>query len=314
MTFFDGTVKFKHLLMFVGAILLFTFLVTGLYIVQADQVAVVLRFGNYVNVTGPGLHFKVPFGIDRVENVAVKKVYKEEFGFRTKKPGVRTEYDTDGNYSAESLHLTGDLNVADVQWVVQYQISDPYAYLFAVRDPVRALRDLSESVMRTVVGDATVTEILTVGRVEAVTEVKTRLQAFLDRYDTGLVLVNVVLQDVNPPDAVKPSFNAVNAAKQEKDKTINEARKSYNESVPREKGIARQRILEAEGYALERVNRARGDAHRFNVIQSEYAGAKAVTRRRLYLETVRMVLPSVEQVYVVDEDIEGVLPLLQLNK
>ena len=305
---------FRNFALFIVSMFILTFISTSVYMVQADEVGVVLRFGKYVQTTGPGLHFRVPFGVDDVDTVAIKKVFKEEFGFRTKEPGVRTQYDTDGNYHAESLHLTGDLNAADVEWVVQYQISDPYVYLFVVRDPVRALRDLSEAVMRTVVGDATVTEVLTIGRVEIVVRVRERLQMLLDRYDTGLTLVNVVLQDVNPPDAVKPSYNNVNAAKQEKDRLINEARKSYNESVPREKGIARQRILEAEGYALERINRARGDAHRFIVIQGEYAGAKAVTRRRLYLETISMVLPNVREVYVVDQDVRGILPLLQLNK
>ena len=286
---------------------------TSMYTVEADEVVVVLRFGQYIDTTQPGLRFKLPFGIDQVIGVPVKRVFKEEFGFRTLRAGVRTQYDP-RDYSDESLLLTGDLSIADVEWVVQYQISEPQKFLFAIRDATRSLRDLSESVMRTVVGDRTVTEVLTVGRIEIAAEVKQRLQELLDLYNTGLLLVNVTLQDVNPPETVKPSFNAVNEAKQEKEKLINEARKDYNESVPKAKGVARQKILEAEGYALKRVNEARGDADRFNAIRREYQNAKAVTRRRLYLEAMNEVLPTVKEIYVIDGNSNTPLPILQLDR
>lgn len=286
---------------------------TSMYTVEADEVAVVLRFGQYIDTTQPGLRFKLPFGIDQVIGVPVKRVFKEEFGFRTLRAGVRTQYDP-RDYSGESLLLTGDLSIADVEWVVQYQIGDPRKFLFAIRDATRSLRDLSEAVMRTVVGDRTVTEVLTVGRIEIAAEVKQSLQELLDRYNTGLILVNVTLQDVNPPETVKPSFNAVNEAKQEKERLINEARKDYNESVPKAKGVARQRILEAEGYALKRVNEARGDADRFNAIRREYQNAKAVTRRRLYLEAMNEVLPTVKEIYIIDGKSNAPLPILQLDK
>ena len=233
----------KRIVLAIVILVVIAVALTSMYTVEADEVAVVLRFGKYIDTTPPGLRFKLPFGIDRVIGLPVERVFKEEFGFRTLRAGVRTQYDP-RDYSDESLLLTGDLNIADVEWVVQYQISDPRKFLFEIRDATRSLRDLSEAVMRTIVGDRTVTEVLTIGRIEIAAEVKKRLQELLDRYNTGLLLVNVTLQDVNPPEAVKPSFNAVNEAKQEKEKLINEARKDYNESVPRAKGVAKQQILE----------------------------------------------------------------------
>ena len=303
----------KRIILVIVILLAIVVSLTSMYTVEADEVALVLRFGKYIETTRPGLRFKLPFGIDQVIGVPVERIFKEEFGFRTLRAGVRTQYDP-RDYSDESLLLTGDLNIADVEWVVQYQISDPRKFLFAIRDATRSLRDLSEAVMRTVVGDRTVTEVLTVGRIEIAADVKQRLQELLDRYNTGLLLVNVTLQDVNPPETVKPSFNAVNEAKQEKEKLINEARTDYNESVPKAKGVARQQILEAEGYALKRVNEAGGDADRFNAIRQEYQNAKAVTRRRLYLEAMNEVLPKVKEIYVIDGESSAPLPILQLDK
>ena len=187
--------------------------------------------------------------------------------------------------------LTGDLNIADVEWAVQYKINNPHKYLFSIRDPEQALRDLSESVTSRIIGDRTVTEVLTVGRIEIAAEVEKHLQALLDLYETGLDVANVTLQDVNPPEKVKSAFNAVNEAKQEKERLINEAWRDYNQSVPKSKGLAQQQISEAQGYALKRVNQAKGDADRFNSIRSEYQKAKEVTRQRLYLETMQEVLP-----------------------
>ena len=303
----------KRIILVIVILLAVAMALTSMYTVEADEVAVVLRFGKYIDTTQPGLRFKLPLGIDQVIGVPVQRVFKEEFGFRTLRAGVRTQYDP-RDYSDESLLLTGDLNIADVEWVAQYQISEPRKFLFSIRDATRSLRDLSEAVMRTVVGDRTVTEVLTVGRIEIAAEVKQRLQELLDLYNTGLLLVNVTLQDVNPPETVKPSFNAVNEAKQEKEKLINEARTDYNESVPKAKGVARQQILEAEGYALKRVNEARGDADRFNAIRQEYQNAKAVTRRRLYLEAMNAVLPKVKEIYVIDGESSAPLPILQLDK
>ena len=302
----------KRVLYVILGLILLACLATSYYTVEADEIAVVLMFGKSVRQAEPGLHFKLPLGIERAINVPVRKVFKEEFGFRTLKAGVRTQYDT-RDYSDESLLLTGDLNIADVEWVVQYKIKDPKSFLFFVRNPQRALRDLSESVMSRVIGDRTVTEVLTVGRIEIAAEAEENLQELLDLYQTGLDVTSVTLQDVNPPEQVKAAFNAVNEAKQEKDRLINEAWRDYNQSVPKSKGLASQKISEAQGYALKRVNEAQGDADRFKAIRTEYQKAKEVTRRRLYLEAMREVLPQLKEIYIIDAEANMPIPLLQLK-
>ena len=303
----------KRVLFVILGIIVLACLATSFYTVEADEIAVVLMFGKSVRQAEPGLHFKLPLGIERAINVPVRKVFKEEFGFRTLRAGVRTQYDT-RDYSEESLLLTGDLSIADVEWVVQYKIKDPKSFLFFVRNPQRALRDLSESVMSRVVGDRTVTEVLTVGRIEIAAEVEQHLQQLLDLYQTGLDIATVTLQDVNPPETVKAAFNAVNEAKQEKERLINEAWRDYNQSVPKSKGLAAQQISEAQGYALKRVNEAQGDADRFKAIRSEYEKAKEVTRRRLYLEAMQAILPQIKEIYVIDGKTNAPIPLLQLNQ
>ena len=303
----------KRILFAVIGVIVLASLATSFYTVEADEIAVVLMFGKSVRQAEPGLHFKLPLGIERAINVPVRKVFKEEFGFRTLRAGVRTQYDT-RDYSEESLMLTGDLSIADVEWVVQYKIKDPNSFLFFVRNPQRALRDLSESVMSRTVGDRTVTEVLTVGRIEIAAEVEQHLQQLLDLYQTGLDVASVTLQDVNPPETVKAAFNAVNEAKQEKERLINEAWRDYNQAVPKAKGMAAQQISEAQGYALKRVNEAQGDADRFNSIHTEYQKAKEVTRRRLYLEAMQEILPQIKEIYVIDGKTNSPIPLLQLSE
>jgi len=303
----------KHLIWVVIAVLILYGSATSVYTVPEDSKAVVLRFGKDTRQEEPGLHFKLPFGIEKHYPVPVKRIFKEEFGFRTLKASVTTQYDS-RDYPSESLMLTGDLNIADVEWVVQYKIFDPRQYMFAIRDPQQALRDLSESVMRLVVGDQTATQVLTVGRSEITSEVEQKLQDLLNLYKTGLRVESVTLQDVNPPEMVKPAFNSVNEAKQEKEKLINEAREERNTTVPEAIGLAKQMVTEAEGYALKRVNQAQGDADRFISILNAYKSAKEVTRQRLYLETMAEVLPAVEEVYVIDGKSNTPLPILQLGR
>jgi membrane protease subunit HflK len=245
-----------------------------------------------------------------VTKVAIQRQHKEEFGFRTTAIAVRSQFQTTAD---EANMLTGDLNAAIVEWVVQFRIIEPYNYLFRVRNVNDTLRDLSEAVMRTVVGDRTVNEVLTVGRQEIAALVEQRLQELCDQYETGIKIEQVVLQDVNPPDEVKPSFNEVNEAQQEREKLINQAQSEYNKVIPRARGEAEQTIQQAEGYALDRVNRARGEAERFNQLYSAYAQSPEVTRRRIYLETMSKVLPQVRSKIVVDSDLKGILPLLNLN-
>jgi membrane protease subunit HflK len=294
-------------------ILVVIVLASGLYSVGADEVGVIQRFGMYVRRTNPGLHMKIPFGIETVRKVKVKKVFKEEFGFRTIKPDVRTKYSSSG-FKDESIMLTGDLNVAEVQWIVQYKVKDSYNYLFKIKDPVETLQAMSESVMRRVVGDRSVTEVLTVGRIEIAKDVEVGLQGLLDQFESGIQIVTVKLQDVNPPEPVRPAFNEVNRAKQDKEKMINEAWEDYNKRIPKAQGEAEQMIAEAEGYAMQRVNRAMGDASLFRQVYAEYRSSPDVTRRRLYLETMNEILPKIQNIYIVDDKQKSILPLLDLGK
>ena len=298
-------------LVLLGAIMLLTMF----YTVEADEVAVVQRFGKYVRQEEPGLRMKLPLGIETKRLVKVKRVDKEEFGFRTEEPGVRTRY-SKTSFLDESLMLTGDLNVAEVPWIVQYRIVDPVKYLFGNRNPKLALRDVAQIVMRSVVGDYTVTEVLTERRAEIEHQVQLKMQELLNLYETGLRVETVKMQGVTPPsDEVKRAFNEVNEAQQEQARKINEAVQAFNQEVPRERGEAERTIAKAEGYAINRTNTAKGDTARFNALLTEYRKAPEVTRRRLYLETMREILPTVKQVYVFDgEQPSSVLPFLDLQR
>ncbi|MBD3161855.1 MAG: FtsH protease activity modulator HflK [Candidatus Eisenbacteria bacterium] len=287
-------------------------LLTSFYTVSPEQIGVVMRFGEYVRSTDPGLNWKLPFGIERVTKVPVQRQLKEEFGFRTISTGGRTQY-TQRGLEGESNMLTGDLNVAVVEWVVQYRIVDPYKFLFRVRSVRETFRSMTEAVVRKVVGDRTVNEVLTVGRQEVASLVERNLQKLCDQYETGIKVEQVVLQDVNPPDPVKPSFNEVNQAQQEREKLINEAQSEYNRVIPRARGQAQQTIEEARGYALDRINRARGDSARFAALYNAYRLSPDVTRKRIYLETMNTILPQVSRKIIVDDEISGLLPLLNLG-
>ncbi len=305
--------KKKFIWIGVGLVALF-FLKSMFFSVEPDQDAVIQRFGKYDRTLGPGLHMKLPAGIEKVTKVRTRAILKEEFGFATVKAGVRTQYDDrNTSYEKQSIMLTGDLNVADVEWIVQYQIANPKDYLFKVRNVRRNIHDLSEAVMRQVVGDRSVSEVLTYGRPEIEAKAKEHLQKILSEYETGIQIVTVKLQDVNPPDQVKPSFNEVNAAKQEADQHINEAWKAYNSVIPAARGKAEQTIAQAEGYAIELINRAKGDTERFIDLQREYAKAKEVTRKRLYLETMQDVAQSVDKIYVINPGLKSLVPLLDMR-
>jgi len=313
-------------------------LLSSVYSVKTDSAGLVQRFGKYIRTTGPGLHFKIPFGVETVRRIRDKHSFKEEFGFRTKKAGVRTEYFDSREYArksssfsklnqylnktglggqnvflAESLMLTGNLNAAEVQWVVQYKIKDPIAYAFNVRDMQGTIRNMAEAVMREVIGDATVDEVITYGKDQIQEYCKTKLQVSLDTLKTGVIVTKVVFQDVDPPQQVKNSFNEVNEARQDKERYINEAWQEYNRAIPRAAGEALKISQEAEGYRLQRVNKAKGDAERFIATWEEYKNSKDVTRRRLYIETMTDVLPKLSKKIIIDSDEKGVLPLLNLS-
>ncbi len=297
------------------------YIVTGLVIVillamtffqvRPEEVGVITRFGKYVRQEESGLHIKFPV-LEKVYKVAVERQHKEEFGFRTTSTGIQSQYTKVGSQD-ESLMLTGDLNLADVEWVVQYRISDAYLFLFKVREPVNTMRDISEACMRQIVGDRTVNEVLTVGRIEIATSVQEEIQKLCTEYSLGIKIEQVVLQDVNPPDPVKDAFNAVNQAQQEKETLVNQARSEYNKVIPRARGEAEETIQKAEGYATERVNNALGEAARFNALYREYIKAPEVTKRRLYLETMTSVIPKLGNKVITDEEGNNVLPLLQMQ-
>ena len=293
-------------------IILLIVLFSTFFTVSPEEVGVILRFGKFDRIVSPGLNMKLPL-IEEVQKVPINRQKKMEFGFRTEEADIRTRYSTQ-NFEDESLMLTGDLNAAEVEWIVQYRISDPYKFLYKVREPEETFRSMNEAMMRNVVGDRTVNEVLTVGRQEISVTVQQKLQELCDQYETGIRVEQVILQDVNPPDRVKPSFNEVNEAQQEREKSINQAQAEFNKVIPRARGEAAKTIEEAEGYALERVNNARGESARFNSLFEEYRRAKEVTRQRLYLETLNKILPRVGKKLIVDENIKGLIPLLDLKK
>ncbi|AQQ69981.1 Modulator of FtsH protease HflK [Limihaloglobus sulfuriphilus] len=305
--------KMASLIIFIFVIILvLSSISTVYYTVNTDENAVVTFLGKFNRVTGPGLHFKLPFGIERAEKVKVTTIFKEEFGYKTIKPGVQSTFDEQKQFDT-SLMLCGDLSVAEVQWIVQYRVKDPKKYLFNIRDPQKIIRDTSESVMRMIVGDSSVDEVLTERRIEINDEVHQMMQTVLDSYESGISVEAVRLQDVNPPEEVRSAFNEVNAAQQDKEKMINQAAKEYNQIIPKVKGQAQQMIKQAEAYAVERVNEAEGNASRFVATWQEYKLSPDVTRRRLYLEAMNEVLPGIEKKYIIDNEVQSVLPLMQLG-
>jgi len=296
----------------VMVILALAFARQSFYTVSPEEQGVVLRFGKFVRTAEPGLHGKIPFGVERVYKVPVQRQLKQEFGFRTVQADVKSQYRKKG-YEDESLMLTGDLNSADVEWIVQYRIADPLKYLFNVRDVEKTFHDISEATMREIVGDRSVDEVITWGKEEINIKVKEKLQQRADQYETGLSVRVVLLQDVNAPPPVQPSWNKVNEAEQEKDKLINQAKSKYNTVVPKARGEAERQIKEAEGYAIERVNLALGQAHKFEAVYAEYKKAPQVTRKRYYLETMADILPKAGRKVIVDKEDTGVLRLLDLD-
>ncbi len=293
-------------------VLAFAILFSAWFTIEPEEAGLVLRFGKYARTVSPGLHLKLPSPIERVVKVPVERQLKEEFGFRTDASASPRSTYSQEDLSSESLMLTGDLNVAVVEWTAQYRVRDPYRFLFKVRNVQKTFRDMNETVMREIIGDRSVNEVLTVGRQEIAAEVEQRLQDLCDQYETGIKVEQIVLQDVNPPDPVKPSFNEVNQAQQEREKLINQARADYNQIIPRASGQAQQTIEQAEGFATDRVNRARGDAELFVKVHAAYQRAPEVTRRRMYLETMGEIYPKVKRKIVLDEKLKGVLPLLPL--
>ena len=305
-------ISLKAVLIGLAALLLVWTAKSSFYTVQPDERAVVKRFGRVIGIADNGWHVKVPFGVDAVQWVPTQRVLKQEFGFRSERPDRnRTQFA--GGYPEESLMLTGDLNIIQVEWVVQYRIDDPVKYLYGMRDAQKTLRDLSESVMRRIVGNRIGSDVLTVGRIAIATSARAEIQDAMQRYDNGINVITVQLQDVVPPTRVKPAFNEVNEARQTLDRMVNDATRQANEAIPKAEGTAKRTVAEAEGYATERVNRARGDVAAFTAVLAEYKRAPEVTRTRLYLEALGKVLPKIGSVVVVQEGQTNPLPLLNLR-
>lgn len=296
-----------------AGILAIWFVASGYYTVPADSQGLMLRFGRYAGTSEPGLHFKIPFGVDQILIAPVRRQLKQEFGFST--PGATNPHQASSHeeQDRERTMVTGDLNAASVEWIIQYRIRDPKHFLFNMRDPDYVLRDLSEAVLRDVVGDRTVDEVITIGRQDIETDALTKLRALADRFELGLMIDQVQLKNVNPPQPVQSSFNEVNQAQQEREKLINVANGEYNKTVPRARGEAQEKISSAEGYAIKRVNEAEGDAARFISLLKEYVKAPDVFRRRMYLETMGEIVPNLGRKIILDDVAKQVLPLLQLS-
>jgi membrane protease subunit HflK len=311
---------------------------TSIYTIPTDSAGVVRQFGKYNRTTEPGIHLMLPFWIETAVDVPVKKVQKEEFGFRTLQAGVDSRYlggeeiDT-GRFGSDDLitliresgertsrsgarqlaaqakeilkgeyiMLTGDLNITDVEWIVQYKIKDARNYLFNIRAPRQTIRDASQAVMRQLIGNGSVDEAITIGRIEYEISAKEALQALLDEYETGIHIVTVKLQSSNPPQKVRPAFNEVNKALQQKEQRVNEAMKAYNETIPKTKGEAEKLIETAKGYAAERINRALGDIAKFEKVYEEYVKAPDITKQRMYLETMTKLLPQIPEKWIIEQ-------------
>jgi len=310
---FDRRKSTPLVLAVVVLLLILLGLFSSYYTVEPEGKAVVKRFGAVVAVKGPGLHFKLPWGIERAYFVPTERVLKEEFGFRTIAAGQRSTFEKTAEQRKQSLMLTGDLNVIDVEWVVQYRINDPDRWLHAVRDQEETIRVVAESVMRRVVGNRLGSVVLTTGRAEIAAMAQREMQKILDTYNMGVHISTIEMQDVTPPEPVKNAFNEVNEARQQREQYINEAEKRRNEVIPRAEGEGRQLKAEAEGYLAQRINRAKGEADRFKAIYSEYKQAPEVTRQRLYLEMIDKVMANIGKVYIVEKGQPLPLPLLNLT-
>ena len=305
---FSGIMK---IVLIIFAIILFQGMISSFYTIKPGEVGVILRLGKHQRTSPSGLHFKAPY-LEKLFKVDIEYMYKEEFGFRTRSPGQSTVFDRKG-FEKESLMITGDKNVINVAWIVQYKVKDPVDYLFKVKNVKQAVRDASEMVTRRIVGNMDFDYVLG-NRDKLANDAQNELQSELDNLHCGVKIFTLQLLDINPPDSVKPAFNEVNEADQDMKRLVNEAEETYNRVIPKARGSAEQTVKEAEGYAIERINKAKGETARFNAIVHEYLQAEDVTRTRMYLEAMHDILPKVKQIYVMNQEKQAILPFLDLNK
>ena len=291
-------------------ILAVIFLATGVYFVDEAEEAVVTRFGKYLAIRGPGPHLKLPFGIDRNYTVNVKAVQTEQFGFKTLKSGIASTY---SGVASEATMLTGDLNIVDVEWIIQYRITDSKAWVFNVNERTRTIRDVSRSVISMLVGDRAIMDIMSPGRSAIETAGADLMNETFRTYGLGIYVMAVKLQNIDPPAGVQEAFDDVNKADQDMNRLINEGQQVYNEEIPKAKGEAERLVQIAQGYAAERVNRANGDVARFNSVYDEYRRSPEVTRRRLYYEMIEEVFKDDEGMTIIDRNLDNFLPMMNLQ-
>jgi len=298
------------LFLIIAGILVLILLGTSVYIVDQTEEAVITRFGKYISTKGPGLHVKLPFGIDRNYTVNVKTVQTEEFGFRTLRSGNNPSY---SSQTSESTMLTGDLNIVDVEWIIQYRVVDPKAWTFNVDERTRTIRDVSRSAINMLVGDRAIMDIMGVERSAIETAGAEFMNNTFRGYGLGIDVIAVKLQNVTPPAGVQEAFEDVNKAMQDLERLINEGQQAYNEEIPKTRGEAERLIQIAQGYATERVNRALGDVARFESVYEEYRLAPDVTRQRLYYEMVEEVFKDGKNTVIIDRNLRNFLPLMNLG-
>lgn len=310
----DKFISFLKKLSLFPVLILIAILVipTTFFTVAPDEDAVILRFGKYNRTLGPGPHFKLPLNLEEYKKIPVRKVMKMEFGFRTNVPGVRTSYSREG-YDAESIMLTGDLNVVDVTWIIQYQIKDAKDFLFNVHNVPKNLFDISEAVMRQIIGDYTFSEAITEEREHIAQLAMTTMQTILDEYKMGIRLVALELQDVYPPDEVRPSFDQVNAAVQDAEQIANIAKKVREKEIEEEKGLSKQVENQAQAYKIDLINHAKGDVERFMALYQEYTKAPKITKQRLYFDQMKDTLSKADKVYIIDPEVKGIMPYLNIQ-
>lgn len=287
---------------------------SGLFIVDQTEEGVVLRFGKYNRTLGPGLHFKIPFGIEKSYKVPTQVVQNMAFGFRTERAGVNTVF-SNVDYPEESIMLTGDLNIIDVEWIIQYRISDPRAWLFNVENKERTIRDISQSVVNQLVGDRAIFNVIGGDRTNIEDQALLAMNDIFGNYDLGIRITQVRLQNIVPPvGRVQDAFEDVNKAIQDMNRLINEGRQQYNSEIPRVRGEAQAMINVAEGYRSQRVNRAEGEVERFNSVVAEYLDSPEITRSRLYYEMFEEVFKNADNTELIDKNLENIIPLLEVTR
>ena len=297
----------------IGFLFIFILAASSVFMIDQTEQGVILRFGKYVRLVEPGLHMKLPFWIERRFKVPTQVVLKEEFGFRALRPGINTVYSPE-DFPDESIMLTGDLNIVDVEWIIQYRISDPVKWLFKVNDQRKTIRDISQSVINLLVGDRAILDVIGSERANIEQQGQDMMNKLFDKYGLGIRVTTVKLQNIVPPKGpVQSAFEDVNKAIQDRSRLINEGKQAYNEVIPRAKGEADQAIEQAKGYAVERVNRAQGDVARFLKVLEEYNRNPQVTRSRLYYEMFENVFKEAGGTELIDKSLKNFIPFKSLS-